>query len=154
MPAGRSSGRAEEYRGTVEGERCRVAIDQLDGAAIGTLHSFARRLLSEFPLEAGLPPRVEVLDEVSSAVASERRWAAFQDELLADPDLARPLLLLFACGVKAEALRSLAAAFEDNWDLVEQRVPEHWPGPTPGAQASCRAGPCRRQTGVRRALLG
>ncbi len=123
--------RAGQYRGTVEGERCQVAIDQLDGAAIGTLHSFARRLLSEFPLEAGLPPRVEVLDEVSSAVASERRWAAFQDELLADPDLARPLLLLFACGVKAEALRSLAAAFEDNWDLVEQRVPEHWPDPPP-----------------------
>jgi ATP-dependent exoDNAse (exonuclease V) beta subunit len=123
--------RAGEYRGAVEGERCRVALDQLDGAAIGTLHSFARRLLSEFPLEAGLPPRVEVLDEVSSAVASEQRWAAFQDELLADPDLARPLLLLFACGVKPEALRSLAAAFEDNWDLVEERAPDHCPAPRP-----------------------
>ncbi len=121
--------RAQQYRGAVEGERCRVALDQLDGAAIGTLHSFARRLLSEFPLEAGLPPRVEVLDEVSSAVASEQRWAAFQDELLADPDLARPLLLLFACGVRPEALRSLAAAFEDNWDLVEERAPDHCPGP-------------------------
>ncbi len=51
--------RAGQYRGTVEGERCQVAIDQLDGAAIGTLHSFARRLLSEFPLEAGLPPHVQ-----------------------------------------------------------------------------------------------
>ena len=119
----------QERQGSVEGERCRVALDQLDGAAIGTLHSFARRLLSEFPLEARLPPRVEVLDEVSSAVASEQRWAGFQDELLADPDLARPLLLLFTCGVKPEALRSLAAAFEDNWDLVEERVPEVCPGP-------------------------
>ena len=38
------------------------------------------------------PERLSVPDEVSSAVASEQRWAAFQDELLADPDLARPLL--------------------------------------------------------------
>ncbi len=56
-----------------EAERCRVAMAQLDGAAIGTLHSFAQRLLSEHPVEAQLPPKVEVLDEVSSAVAFDRR---------------------------------------------------------------------------------
>jgi hypothetical protein len=28
-----------------------------------TLHSFARRILAEHPVEAGLPPVVEVLDE-------------------------------------------------------------------------------------------
>ncbi len=53
-----------------------VALDQLDSAAIGTLHSFAQRILSEHPIEAGLPPRVEVLDEVSSGVEFERRWSA------------------------------------------------------------------------------
>ena len=51
------------------GDRAGEALEQLDGAAIGTLHSFAQRLLSEHPVEAGLPPRVEVLDEVSSSVA-------------------------------------------------------------------------------------
>ena len=123
--------RAESSAGRCEGDRCRVALDQLDGAAIGTLHSFARRLLTEHPLEAGLPPRVDVLDEVSSAVASEQRWSSFQDELLADPALARPLLLLLSCGVRPEALRALAAAFEDNWDLVEERVPQQAPEPPP-----------------------
>src|SRR5262249_17731592 len=49
--------------------RCRVALDDLDSAAIGTLHSFAQRILSEHPVEAGLPPHVEVLDEVASMVA-------------------------------------------------------------------------------------
>jgi ATP-dependent helicase/nuclease subunit A len=120
---------AEAHAGTVEGERCQRALDQLDAAAIGTLHSFARRLLTEHPLEAGLPPRVEVLDEVSSAVASEQRWSAFQDQLLADPALERTLLLLFACGVRPGSLPALAAAFEDNWDLVEERVPERAPAP-------------------------
>src|SRR5204863_9839676 len=111
------SAKAAEAGDTEVELRCRTALDQLDGAAIGTLHSFAQRLLSEHPIEAGIPPRVEVLDEVTSDVEFERRWTAFRDQLLADADLERTLLLLFASGVKHEALRSLAVAFEDNWDL-------------------------------------
>ena len=34
----------------------RPALDALDHAPIGTLHAFARRILFEFPVEAGLPP--------------------------------------------------------------------------------------------------
>jgi ATP-dependent helicase/nuclease subunit A len=109
--------------------RCRSALDELDGAAIGTLHSFAQRILSEHPIEAGLPPRVEVLDEVSSGVEFERRWSAFRDELLANPAFERTILLLMAAGVKHTALRSVALAFDANWDLVEERVEEHAPEP-------------------------
>ncbi len=104
--------------------RCRSAVEALDGAAFGTLHSFARRILSEHPVEAGLPPRIEVLDEVASGVEFERRWGTFLDTLLADASLERTILALLACGVKAAALRQLAQAFDDNWDLVDERVPE------------------------------
>ncbi|MGH9018510.1 MAG: UvrD-helicase domain-containing protein, partial [Acidimicrobiales bacterium] len=93
------------------------------------LHAFARRLLSEHPVEAGLPPRLEVLDEISSKVAFDRRWARFQDDLLADAGLERTILLFLAAGVRPGALRALAEAFDDNWDLVEQRVPESAPEP-------------------------
>jgi len=120
---------AEEDPGSDTAVLCRTALDQLDGAAIGTLHAFAQRLLSEHPVEAGLPPRVEVLDEVSSKVAFERRWSMFRDQLLADPDLERTILLLLAAGVRSAALQSLAEAFDDNWDLVEERVPETAPDP-------------------------
>jgi ATP-dependent exoDNAse (exonuclease V) beta subunit len=112
-----------------DGALCRAALDQLDGAAIGTLHSFAQRLLSQHPVEAGLPPRVEVLDEVSSAVAFEGRWAVFRDELLSDPSLERTILLLLSSGVRQEALRALAQAFDDNWDLVDERIPTVQPDP-------------------------
>lgn len=111
------------------GARCRLAVDQLDGAAIGTLHAFAQRILSENPVEAGIPPRVEVLDEVSSGTEFVRRWDGFRDELLADDDLKRTLLLLLGSGVKHGALRSLALAFDQNWDLVQERVPETSPEP-------------------------
>ena len=113
----------EAQPGTVEEQRCRLALEQLDGAAIGTLHSFARRILSEHPIEAGLPPRIEVLDEVSSDVAFDQRWAMFQDELLSETAMERTLLLFFAAGTRPDALRTLARAFEDNWDLVEEQVP-------------------------------
>ena len=115
--------------GEARAARCRAGLNQLDGAAIGTLHAFARRLLGEHPIEAGIPPRLEVLDEVTSGVELERRWAVFRDQLLDDPALERTLLLLMACGVPHEALRVLAAAFEDNWDLVEARVPPDGPEP-------------------------
>ncbi len=112
-----------------EAERCRTALTQLDGAAIGTLHSFAQRLLSEHPVEAQLPPRVEVLDEVSSAVAFDRRWARVLDALLEDPELERTILLLHAAGVDPNKLRSLALAFDGSWDLVEDLVPADAPHP-------------------------
>jgi ATP-dependent exoDNAse (exonuclease V) beta subunit len=112
-----------------EGERCRRALGQLDGAAIGTLHSFAQRILAEHPVEAQLPPRVEVLDEVTSGIAFDRRWARVLDELLADPALEDTLLLLTAAGVNPSKLRSLALAFDASWDLVEDRVPSSAPPP-------------------------
>lgn len=112
-------------------ERYRLALDQIDGAAIGTLHSFAQRILTEHPVEAGLPPRVEVVDEVSSDVAFERRWTAFRDGLLSDPALERTNLLLVASGVRFDSLRTLAVAFNDNWDLVAERVKESEPDPAP-----------------------
>ncbi|MGH9276329.1 MAG: UvrD-helicase domain-containing protein [Acidimicrobiales bacterium] len=105
-------------------DHCRVALAQLDGAAIGTLHAFAQRLLSEHPVEARLPPKVEVLDEVSSAVAFDRRWTRVLDQLLDDPTLERTILLLHAANVDPPKLRSLALAFERSWDLVEDLVPE------------------------------
>jgi ATP-dependent exoDNAse (exonuclease V) beta subunit len=104
-------------------DRSSRALDDLDGAAIGTLHSFAQRLLVEHPVEAGLPPRIEVLDEVASTVAFDDRWAGFVDELLADETIERPLLLATAAGVRLTALRVIALAFNDNWDLAEAQAP-------------------------------
>jgi ATP-dependent exoDNAse (exonuclease V) beta subunit len=121
--------RATAERDPLCAQRCRAALDQLDSAAIGTLHSFAQRILSENPIEAGLPPHVEVLDEVSSSVEFERRWSTFRDELFDDETMERALLLLDAAGVKLKALDVLAAAFSDNWDLVAEQVPATAPEP-------------------------
>jgi ATP-dependent helicase/nuclease subunit A len=106
--------------------RAAVALDDLDGAAVSTLHAFAQRLLVEHPIEAGLPPRVEVLDDIASQVAFEERWNRFLDRLLDDPAVERPLLLALNTGVDRAKLRSIALACNANWDLVATRM-----GPEP-----------------------
>jgi ATP-dependent helicase/nuclease subunit A len=98
------------------------ALDDLDGAAIGTLHAFAQRLLMEHPIEAGLPPVIEVLDEVGSSVAFEERWAELQNGLLDDDAIAEPLLLGMAVGMTLKHVRSLATMLGRDWDLIADRV--------------------------------
>ncbi|WP_292836848.1 UvrD-helicase domain-containing protein [Microbacterium sp.] len=102
--------------------RAQAALDDLDGAAIGTLHSFAQRILAAFPIQAGMPPLVEVLDEVGSSIAFDRRWSVMWRELLDDDALAEPLLLALANGIKPDHLRSLARALGNDWDLIESHV--------------------------------
>lgn len=114
--------RSELRRRAPDNSRCRDALLVLDSAAIGTLHSFAQRILTEHAIEAGLPPRFTVNDEIASQVAFESRWEHFADELLEDSDLDMPLRLLFASGGKPKHLRDVAVAFNANWDLVVDRA--------------------------------
>ena len=99
--------------------RARTALDDLDRATISTLHAFAQRLLLSAPVEAGLPPQVEVHDEISSALRTDDRWARFVDRLLADDELEVPLLAGLALGISVDHLAAMAATFNQNWDLLE-----------------------------------
>jgi ATP-dependent exoDNAse (exonuclease V) beta subunit len=99
-------------------ERAHQALADVDAAAIGTLHSFARRILTEHPFEAGLPPSIEVFDEIRSTVAFDERWSAFVDELLDHPAHGQAVLRALVCGVRFDHLRAVADQFNENWDLV------------------------------------
>ncbi len=127
--------RVELQRRSADNSPCRDALQMLDNAAIGTLHSFARRILTEHPIEAGLPPRFTVHDEIASQMAFDARWDEYVDELLESPYLEMPLLLLFASGGKLKHIRDVAIAFDANWDLVADRagVP---PPPLPSIDVS------------------
>lgn len=98
------------------------ALEELDRAAVGTLHSFAQRILTEHAVAAGLPPLVEVLDEVASSVSFDDRWASLQTELLDDDAMAGPLLLGMAAGLSLDHVRSLARSLGSDWDLIGDRV--------------------------------
>ena len=92
---------------------CRLALESLDRSAICTLHAFARRILSENPIEAGLPPRITVFDEIGSQLDFDARWESFLDAVLEDAKLERPLRLLLASGTTADHLRQVATRFQE-----------------------------------------
>ncbi len=112
-----------------------LALAETDIAAIGTLHSFALRILGEHPLEVGLPPRVEVLDEVSSQLAFEERWGAFIDDLYEEAAAEELLLTARMLDLPVEAsmgrasLRDVAVVFSDNWDRLDPDEPDLGPLP-------------------------
>ena len=105
--------------------RCEEAIADADMAAISTLHGFASRILGEFAVDAGLPPRVRVLDEVSSTLASEERWSRFVDSLHDDEACIELLTRASLLQVLLEpeyrgqvTLRDVAIEFNQNWDRL------------------------------------
>ncbi len=94
------------------------ALDQLDGAAITTLHGFALRILSQHAIEAGLPPRLEV----SPFDTFEDRWEESRARLLHSPEHQHPLVLARILGISITHLHDLAQELDNNWDLVAERM--------------------------------
>ncbi len=124
-----------EKRAREGSELCRASLALLDRSAICTVHSFAQRILTAHPIEAGLPPRVNVIEDIAATVAFEARWEAYVETLLSDPEMERPIRLLLASDGSVNQLRSIAVAFNGNWDLVAERARIQTP-PLPAVDAS------------------
>ncbi|MGB2696122.1 MAG: UvrD-helicase domain-containing protein [Dehalococcoidia bacterium] len=102
-----------------ERARCATALREVDAAAIETLHAFAQRILASHPIEAGLPPLIEVQDEIRASIAFRERWDAFFEDLLEDPGLEDTLVRAFSLGLTPVQLRKVAWEFHNNWDRLE-----------------------------------
>ena len=109
---------------------CAEALKVLDRAAISTVHAFAQRILTEHPIEAGLPPRVTVMEGIAADLAFNARWEDYLDELLEDPAMELPIRLLLTLGGQLDQLRGVAKFFDANWDLLEDRR-DRQPPPIP-----------------------
>ena len=95
-----------------------TALDELDAAPICTLHSFAQRILSEYALEASLPLRFNMLDEIDSEIQFQEEWEDFQTTTLHQPEHLPALQLGKELGISQPELKSIAKQFRDNWDLI------------------------------------
>ena len=120
-----------ETRDSLGAAATESALHQLDGAAVGTLHSFAQRILTEHPVEAGLPPSVEVLDDIGSQIEFDHRWRDFLSELLDEPAMGPTLLALEVLGVRLNQIRALTGRLDENWDRLEGHRFEAGPGRPP-----------------------
>ena len=69
----------ETRRRLLEGTR------ELEGAAIGTIHSFCADLLREWPVEAGIDPAFELMDQDEADALADRAFDEIFRDALADP---------------------------------------------------------------------
>ena len=99
--------------------RCYDALEDLDGAAIETIHAFAARILALYPLEAGLPPGFSIIDDTESGAEFAERWRDQIDGMLERPELATPLLSAFDAGVTLDHLARVARKLHDDWDRAQ-----------------------------------
>lgn len=108
----------------VEAERLEAALAGLDVAAVQTIHAFAAAILRRWPLEAGLPPGFEALDDLAAQVRYEAAWEEWlADEIVGEPPALREALLLdLGLGRVAEIARRLhedRAMLPLAWEVLE-----------------------------------
>ncbi len=105
-------------------ERLARALKDLDQGYIGTIHAFCARLLRERPVEAGLDPGFQELDELEDLALLEEAWQGYLTEV----KLLRPHLLdnLNRVGISLENLRAgfNTLVHYPDLDLVHSRVKE------------------------------
>lgn len=99
-----------------------TALEHLEGCFIGTIHSFCARLLRERPVEAGIDPGFEELDEAADKALRNQAWNRYTARLHATGD---PMLTeLTELGIDTGQLRSAFLTYCTYPDVDE------WPAPS------------------------
>jgi ATP-dependent helicase/nuclease subunit A len=115
----------------VERERLAAALERIDRMVIGTIHSFAGRLLRERPIEAGVDPGFRELDEPADRLLRRQAWREFVN--LAPTDHADLLARLEAVGLR---LGDFSRLFLDRFATYGDV--EAWPAPETDAPDTAR----------------
>lgn len=119
---------ALEQRGENEQSwSCLEAAGQVESAAITTLHSFALRILSDHPVEVGLPPGFGVLDEIASTLEFDESWRVFSGQLGDDMSKLDLQERAAALNIRLGRFGAIAKRLDDNWDLLERPDPAREP---------------------------
>ena len=100
-------------------QTCERGVEDIDRATFSTLHSFAGAILRERPLEAGLPPSFETMDQVASDLDFDEKWNEWLDWALDDAANVPTLPIALSLGLRPSHLRQIALQFHRNYDLLE-----------------------------------
>ena len=103
-------------------QRCQAALEELDSAAIETIHAFAARILSLYPLEARLAPGFEIVDDTESSIELTERWRDHLDNMLERPELAGPMRSAFDAGLTLDHLAGVMRKVHEDWDLAQSET--------------------------------
>ncbi len=106
----------------VQREWCRSQLLLVEQAAICTLHSFARLIISSYPIQAGLPIASEILEEHETQNDLAQSWIDCCKEFYSDTNkTVHQLNIVRDCiylGLRIEDFYRLAEYLRYNWDLI------------------------------------
>ena len=114
-----------------ERDRLRDALRDIDFAAIQTIHGFARSMLSEMPLNAGLPLILDVMDDAEARLNFDGAWDSWLEVALVDQQFVSAIGRTSLLGLVGpiEKLKTAAWELNKNYDLLGQNA--FAPGPEP-----------------------
>lgn len=110
-----SAERAKELPDDLIVDRLAHALDEIDRAFIGTIHSFCGRLLRERPLDVGLDPGFQELPVEERVGLRRRFWESYLERLARDSD--PRLEKLSASGLRPTSLYGLFDSLVENDDV-------------------------------------
>ena len=116
-----------------ERDRLRDALRDIDFAAIQTIHGFARSMLSEMPLNAGLPLILDVMDDAEARLSFDGAWDSWLEVALEDQQFVSAIGRTSLLGLVGpiEKLKTAAWELNKNYDLLGQNAFESVPEPEP-----------------------
>ncbi|NLW50401.1 MAG: UvrD-helicase domain-containing protein [Candidatus Brocadiaceae bacterium] len=104
-------------RDSAERRHLQTALEEIDRAAIGTIHAFCARLLREKPAEAGVDPEFAVLETSAADLLRERCWREWIDGQM--DARAEPLREVLRAEVPLSALKGPALSLLDAPEVLE-----------------------------------
>ncbi len=114
----------KDSRQADERERLAVALSNLHRCFLGTIHSFCSRLLRERPIEAGLDPSFEELEEQEDAAIRAQVWLEYLEQLrLTDIGPTSVLAILEELDVSLNDLQEVYSRLAYYPDVVVFRQP-------------------------------
>lgn len=87
------------------------ALEEFHQTFIGTIHSFCGRLIRERPIEAGIDPEFEEIDEVANDEIREKCWEGYQRDLYLNQD--DLLERLHELGIQLDSMKAAFRVISD-----------------------------------------
>jgi ATP-dependent helicase/nuclease subunit A len=101
--------------------RLRAALEGREKGFVGTIHAFCARLIRERPVEAGVDPGFEELDELENLVLRGEAWKIWTDRVFLERS---PILgPLAEVGLPLASLKQTYELLADNRDVVAAPSP-------------------------------
>ena len=95
------------------------SLHELETSSIQTLHSFADKIIRQFPIESGVPPGFKILSESENNNLFERKWNNWISSNQENLKFEKSFNWLMCLNVNPNKIKSIAKIFWNNFENVE-----------------------------------